>query len=55
MVKKKIKAKLEFEIKKSNLQEELIRRKLLKALIQKKRVNIMANIEDKIPNYFMKG
>ena len=55
MVKKKDKKKLEKEIltrRKAALQAEIGRRKLLQAVIAKKRVNVLARVEDKIPSTF---
>ncbi len=55
MAKKKDKKKLEKEIltrKKAALQAEIGRRKLLQAVIAKKRVSVLRRIEDKIPSVF---
>ena len=57
MAVKSKKKKLEKELltrKKAALQAEIGRRKLLQAVIAKKRVNVLARIEDKIPNVLVK-
>ncbi len=58
MAKKKDKVKLKKELltrQKAVLQAEIGRRKLLQAVTTKKRVNVLARVEDKIPSVFVNG
>ena len=58
MAKKKDKVKLKKELLKRQkvaLQSEIGRRKLLQAVTTKKRVNVLARVEDKIPSVFVNG
>ena len=58
MVKKKELKKIKKELlqrQKIALQAEIGRRKLLQAVTAKKRVNVLARVEDKIPSLFING
>ena len=51
----KKKKNLLLQQRKAVLQAEIGRRKLLQAVIAKKRVNVLARVEDKIPSLFING
>ena len=52
---KKKELKLALQQRKAALQAEIGRKKLLQAVIAKKRVNVLARVEDKIPSLFING
>ncbi len=51
----KKKKNLLLQQRKAALQAEIGRKKLLQAVIAKKRVNVLAKVEDKIPSLFING
>jgi len=54
--KKKKEKELQLEMKKTALRAEIVRRKLLQAIIskQKRPVSVLRKVEDKIPNVLVK-